>query len=322
MRPRAPPSIRRAAARGFNLLLDQYAAPEAIGERIALYRRELEAAGYAFDPMRVAVARNIYVAKAGRHRGGAGAAGAINQRTVAVSRGPTASQARTSSPIPIRPAGPRPRAVRHPGRDRRKLDAVTNAGAEYVLLTVPAAGPAAALQARHHAGILHGTIGGPATCADAGVSSYSPMAPEDRACPGDPLNLEAARQQQRPTIVAGAGVRTMRVYYDRDADINLIKGKKVAIIGYGSQGHAHALNLRDFGVKDVAVALRQGSQGVKKAEGEKLRVMDVTAAAKWADVMMMLTPDEWQADIYREHLADNMKNGTAAMFAHGLNIQT
>ena len=69
----------------------------------------------------------------------------------------------------------------------------------------------------------------------------------------------------------------MRVYYDRDADINLIKGKKVAIIGYGSQGHAHALNLRDSGVKDVAVALRKGSQGVKKAEAEKLKVMEVAA---------------------------------------------
>src|SRR6478735_3039743 len=78
----------------------------------------------------------------------------------------------------------------------------------------------------------------------------------------------------------------MRVYYDRDADINLIKGKKVAIIGYGSQGHAHALNLRDSGVKDVAVALRKDSQGVKKAEGEKLKVMEVAAAAKWADVMI------------------------------------
>src|SRR5256886_2904082 len=110
----------------------------------------------------------------------------------------------------------------------------------------------------------------------------------------------------------------MRVYYDRDADINLIKGKKVAIIGYGSQGHAHALNLRDSGVKDVAVALRKGSQGVKKAEAEKLKVMDVSAAAKWADVMMMLTPDELQADIYREYLADHMKKGAALMFAHGL----
>jgi ketol-acid reductoisomerase len=112
----------------------------------------------------------------------------------------------------------------------------------------------------------------------------------------------------------------MRVYYDRDADINLIKGKKVAIIGYGSQGHAHALNLRDSGVKDVAVALRKGSQGVKKAEGEKLKVLEVAEAARWADVMMMLTPDELQADIYREHLAPNMKQGGALMFAHGLNI--
>jgi ketol-acid reductoisomerase len=112
----------------------------------------------------------------------------------------------------------------------------------------------------------------------------------------------------------------MRVYYDRDADINLIKGKKVAIIGYGSQGHAHALNLRDSGVKDVAVALRKGSAGVKKAEGEKLKVFEVAEAAKWADVMMMLTPDELQGDIYRDHLHDNMKKGAALMFAHGLNI--
>jgi ketol-acid reductoisomerase len=112
----------------------------------------------------------------------------------------------------------------------------------------------------------------------------------------------------------------MRVYYDRDADINLIKGKKVVIIGYGSQGHAHALNLRDSGVKDVAVALRKGSQGVKKAEGEKLKVMEVAEAAKWADIMMMLTPDELQSEIYHDHLAPNMKQGAALMFAHGLNI--
>src|SRR6201993_4648427 len=112
----------------------------------------------------------------------------------------------------------------------------------------------------------------------------------------------------------------MRVYYDRDTDLNLIKGKKIAIIGYGSQGHAHALNLRDSGVKDVAVALRKNSQGVKKAEAEKLKVMEVAEAAKWADVMMMLTPDELQGEIYREHLSGNMKQGAALMFAHGLNI--
>ena len=112
----------------------------------------------------------------------------------------------------------------------------------------------------------------------------------------------------------------MRVYYDRDADLNLIKGKKVAIIGYGSQGHAHALNLHDSGVKEVAVALRKSSAGVPKAEGEKFKVMDVADAAKWADVMMMLTPDEVQGDIYRDHLRANMKNGAALMFAHGLNV--
>src|SRR3569623_1444606 len=112
----------------------------------------------------------------------------------------------------------------------------------------------------------------------------------------------------------------MRVYYDRDADINLIKGKKVAIIGYGSQGHAHAQNLRDSGVKEVAVALRKGSQGVKKAEGAGFKVMEVAAAAKWADVMMMLTPDELQGDIYRDHLHANMKEGAALLFAHGLNV--
>jgi ketol-acid reductoisomerase len=112
----------------------------------------------------------------------------------------------------------------------------------------------------------------------------------------------------------------MRVYYDRDADINLIKGKKVAIIGYGSQGHAHALNLRDSGVKDVAVALRKSSAGVKKAEDAGLKVMEVAEAAKWADVMMMLTPDELQADIYNESLKNNMKKGAALLFAHGLNV--
>ena len=83
----------------------------------------------------------------------------------------------------------------------------------------------------------------------------------------------------------------MRVYYDRDADLNLIKSKKVAIVGYGSQGHAHALNLRDSGVKDIVVALRADSGSVKKAEAEGFKVMTVAGAAKWAEVVMMLTPD-------------------------------
>ena len=112
----------------------------------------------------------------------------------------------------------------------------------------------------------------------------------------------------------------MRVYYDRDADINLVKGKKVAVIGYGSQGHAHVLNLRDSGVRDVAVGLRAGSSSAQKAQGEGLQVKDVSEAAKWADVVMMLTPDELQGDIYRESLAKDMKQGAALMFAHGLNV--
>ncbi|HLH12483.1 MAG TPA: ketol-acid reductoisomerase [Methylovirgula sp.] len=112
----------------------------------------------------------------------------------------------------------------------------------------------------------------------------------------------------------------MRVYYDRDADLNLVKGKKVAIVGYGSQGHAHALNLRDSGVKDVIVALREGSASAKKAEAEGLAVKSVAEAAKAADVVMLLTPDELQGDLYRHQLAPNLKQGAALMFAHGLNI--
>ncbi len=112
----------------------------------------------------------------------------------------------------------------------------------------------------------------------------------------------------------------MRVYYDRDADINLIKGKKVAIIGFGSQGHAHALNLRDSGVKEIAVALREDSATAKKAEAEGLEVKSVSDAAKWADVVMVLAPDELQRDIYRDHLKTNLKQGAALLFAHGLNI--
>ena len=112
----------------------------------------------------------------------------------------------------------------------------------------------------------------------------------------------------------------MRVYYDRDADLNLIKAKKVAIVGYGSQGHAHALNLRDSGVKELAIALRPGSASVAKAENAKLKVLDVPAAAKWADIVMILTPDERQGDIYRAHIAPNIRDGAAVAFAHGLNI--
>ena len=112
----------------------------------------------------------------------------------------------------------------------------------------------------------------------------------------------------------------MRVYYDRDADLNLIKGKKVAVIGYGSQGHAHANNMKDSGVADVVIGLRPGSVAVAKAEAAGFRVMDAAEAAKWADIVMVLTPDEGQGDLYRDSLAANMKQGAALAFAHGLNV--
>jgi ketol-acid reductoisomerase len=112
----------------------------------------------------------------------------------------------------------------------------------------------------------------------------------------------------------------MRVYYDRDADISRILEKKVAIVGYGSQGHAHALNLRDSGVKEIAVALRAGSPTAKKAEGEGLKVMTVSDAAAWADVIMILAPDEHQRDIYNKEIAPCIRDGAALMFAHGLNV--
>src|ERR1700744_6721216 len=113
--------------------------------------------------------------------------------------------------------------------------------------------------------------------------------------------------------------QTMRVYYDRDADLNLIKNKKVAVIGFGSQGHAHAQNMRDSGVKDVIIAVRPGASA-KKAEAAGFKVMSVAEAAKVAAGMMMATPDELQADIYKDDLAANMKHGAALLFAHGFNI--
>ncbi|MEE8500420.1 MAG: ketol-acid reductoisomerase, partial [Kiloniellales bacterium] len=112
----------------------------------------------------------------------------------------------------------------------------------------------------------------------------------------------------------------MRVYYDRDADVNLIKGRKVAVVGYGSQGHAHANNLRDSGVAEVRVALRAGSASAEKAKGAGLEVTAPAEAAKWADVVMVLVPDELQAALYRDDLAPNLRDGAALGFAHGFNI--
>ena len=112
----------------------------------------------------------------------------------------------------------------------------------------------------------------------------------------------------------------MRVYYDRDADVNLVKGKKVAVVGYGSQGHAHAQNLRDSGVKDVRVALRPSSSSVKKATDAGVTVVAPAEAAKWADIIMVLAPDELQAKLYNDDLHANMRQGAAIAFGHGLNI--
>jgi len=112
----------------------------------------------------------------------------------------------------------------------------------------------------------------------------------------------------------------MRVYYDRDADVGLIKKKKVVIVGYGSQGHAHAANLKDSGVVEVAVALRPDSSSRAKASDAGFKVMDVVEASQWGDVIMMLTPDELQADIYADEIAENIRPGAAIAFAHGLNV--
>ena len=112
----------------------------------------------------------------------------------------------------------------------------------------------------------------------------------------------------------------MRVYYDRDADVNLVKSKKVAVIGYGSQGHAHANNLRDSGVAGVVVALRPGSASAPKAQAAGLEVVTPAEAAKWADIVMVLAPDELQAPLYTGELRPNMREGTALAVAHGLSI--
>lgn len=110
-----------------------------------------------------------------------------------------------------------------------------------------------------------------------------------------------------------------KMYYDKDADLNLLKNKKIAIIGFGSQGHAHALNLRDSGL-DVIVGLYEGSKSKERAEKEGLRVYTVEEAAKVADIIMMLIPDEKQAKVYKESIEKNLTEGKALAFAHGFNI--
>jgi len=111
----------------------------------------------------------------------------------------------------------------------------------------------------------------------------------------------------------------MQRYYDKDCDLSIIKGKKVAIIGYGSQGHAHACNLNDSGV-DVTVGLRAGSSSVAKAEAHGLKVSSVAEAVAAADVVMILTPDEFQSELYRDEIVPNIKQGATLAFAHGFAI--
>jgi len=111
----------------------------------------------------------------------------------------------------------------------------------------------------------------------------------------------------------------MQVYYDKDCDLSIVQSKKVAIIGYGSQGHAHANNLKDSGV-DVVVALRPGSASAAKAESAGLTVKSVDEACQWADIVMVLAPDENQAAIYKESIEPNLKKGAVLAFAHGFNI--
>ena len=111
----------------------------------------------------------------------------------------------------------------------------------------------------------------------------------------------------------------MKRYYDKDADLNIIKAMKVAIIGYGSQGHAHANNLKDSGV-EVVVGLRPGSNSEKKASDAGLNIMTVEASTAWADLVMILAPDEFQEKIYNESIEPNLKHGSALAFAHGFNI--
>ncbi len=112
----------------------------------------------------------------------------------------------------------------------------------------------------------------------------------------------------------------MKVFYEKDTDINIIKNKKVGIVGYGSQAHAHAQNLRDSGVSQIKIALKDGSSSISKAQNAGFEVGSNSDVAKWADVLMVLTPDELQAEIYEKDLQNNLKKGASLAFAHGLNI--
>src|SRR5690606_29644414 len=135
------------------------------------------------------------------------------------------------------------------------------------------------------------------------------------------LPLAFSKIRNQPDIQSGKHIRgmNMKVYYDKDCDLSIIQSKKVAIIGYGSQGHAHANNLKDSGV-DVVVALRPGSGSATKAEKSGLTVKAVPEAVQWADVIMMLRPDEFQSQLYKNESEPNLKKGSILAFAHGFAI--
>jgi ketol-acid reductoisomerase len=133
------------------------------------------------------------------------------------------------------------------------------------------------------------------------------------------LQLRASRAAGGNSFLKSAKDIIMKVYYDKDADLSLVKGKQVTIIGYGSQGHAHAQNLKDSGVK-VTVGLRKGGASWSKAEAAGLTVKEVGESVKNADIVMMLLPDEQIAEVYSKEVAGNIKNGAALAFAHGFNV--
>ena len=113
---------------------------------------------------------------------------------------------------------------------------------------------------------------------------------------------------------------SFQVYYDKDTNLEIIKSKNIAVVGYGSQAHAHAQNLRDSGVENVKISLKETSNSIAKAQKDGFEVVNIDEAAAWADVVVLLTPDESQAEIYKNHLHNNIKSGAALVFAHGLNI--
>ena len=132
----------------------------------------------------------------------------------------------------------------------------------------------------------------------------------------DDSSLIAIQKKQVPEELKRVSIE---LFYDDDADLSIIQGRKVAVIGYGSQGHAHSLSLRDSGV-DVVIGLREGSKSKAKAEEQGLKVLTASEAAAWADVIMVLAPDTSQAKIFTEDIEPNLQDGNALFFGHGLNI--